>query len=419
VLTERWLRIIPVAFVMYTIAFIDRTNISLALPRISLDLQMDAAQGGGAAGAFFWGYFLLQIPGGFLASRWSAKHFVSLLLVTWGVCAIACGFVRSKEELWVMRFLLGIAQGGVWPATLVLLANWFPRVERARANSYWMLCLPAAMILSSPLSGWILDGWGWRVLLISEGLLPFAWLPVWLTCIHDSPDRAPWISASERQELKNKLHGEAAEIEGVGAPVWRTLISFPVVVLVVINFLIATFNYGCLFWFPSAFESLAQLSSFETGVLYALPYLLAGVGMVLFSRHSDKTGERRNHVAIGLALSGTLLLLGSLLSGHWLLVSFALICFSSVGSWGVLGSFWAIPTETLPRASVGAALGLINAIGNLGGYAGPKLVGYLTNQTGNFVFAFSVLSLLLLLGTSLLFCVRSQRVAVEQNAVVR
>ena len=168
--SERWLRIIPVAFIMYTIAFIDRTNISLALPSMARELHMTSTQAGDAAGIFFWGYLLLQIPGGHLAQRWSAKRFVSILLVLWGVCSVGCGLVRTTHEFWIMRFLLGVAEGGVWPATLVLLSHWFPRPERARANAYWMLCLPVAVIVSSPVSGWILGRWNWRVLLIAEGL---------------------------------------------------------------------------------------------------------------------------------------------------------------------------------------------------------------------------------------------------------
>src|SRR5512146_2857919 len=135
---QRWLRIIPVAFIMYTIAFVDRTSISRALPQIGRELHMDSAQQGNAFGLFFFGYVLLQIPGGYLAERWSAKKFVSALLVTWGLCAVVCGLVRTQNEFFFMRFLLGVTEGGVWPATLVLLAHWFPRAERARANAYWM-----------------------------------------------------------------------------------------------------------------------------------------------------------------------------------------------------------------------------------------------------------------------------------------
>ena len=225
ILQERWLRIIPTAFVMYTIAYIDRTNISMALPSMSRELHMTPTQAGNAAGIFFWGYLLLQIPGGYLAERWSAKRFVSVLLVAWGICSVACGLVHTARQFWVMRLLLGVTEGGVWPATLVLLAHWFPRAERARANGYWMLCQPAAVILASPLSGWILGHWDWRVLLISEGALPFVWLVVWWRFIDDHPHQARWISAAERDHLESTLLRESAELEPVSPePFLRTLV---------------------------------------------------------------------------------------------------------------------------------------------------------------------------------------------------
>src|SRR6202023_4276829 len=150
----RWIRIIPVALIMYTIAFIDRTNISLALPHISRDLHLDPQQAGTVAGIFFWGYLALQIPGGHLAKHWSAKKFISILLVVWALFAIGCGLARTYRELLLLRLLLGVAESGVYPATLILLSHWVSRAERARANAMGLLCLPRAVIFSSPFSGW-------------------------------------------------------------------------------------------------------------------------------------------------------------------------------------------------------------------------------------------------------------------------
>jgi sugar phosphate permease len=153
---QRWWRILLVAFMMYAIAFVNRTNISLALPEIARDLHLSASQAGLASGIFFWGYLLLQIPGGYVATRWNAKRVIAALLVASGVCSIATGFVTDYRQLCLMRLLLGIAEGGVWPATLVLLSNWFPRRERVRSNACWMMCLPLAVVVSSPVSGWLL-----------------------------------------------------------------------------------------------------------------------------------------------------------------------------------------------------------------------------------------------------------------------
>jgi sugar phosphate permease len=389
---ERWLRIIPVAFIMYTIAFIDRTNISLALPSMSRELHMDPTHAGDAAGIFFWGYMLLQIPGGYLADRWSAKRFVSMLLVVWGFCSVACGLVRTAREFWVMRFLLGVAEGGVWPATLVLLSHWFPRAERARANAYWMLCLPVAVTVSSPFSGWILGHWNWRVLLVSEGLLPFLWLLIWWWFIADHPREARWISREEREHLETTLHRESEELEATHPESYLHILLRPqVLVLVIIYFLTNCGNYGYLFWLPSALEQAKKLSNVQTGVLFALPYIITGLGMVLISNHSDKRRERRGHVAFALAWGGVFLLATVIFSGHAPLLAFAFVCLVGAGSYGGHGPFWAIPTETLPRSVAGSAMGLINALGNLGGYFGPLIVGYFNQRTGNFLYGFGLL----------------------------
>lgn len=390
---QRWLRIIPVAFIMYTIAFVDRTNISLAMPEIGRELHMDPTQQGNAFGFFFIGYVLLQIPGGYLAERWSAKWFVSTLLVLWGICAVACGLVHSEIEFLVMRFLLGVAEGGVWPATLVLLSHWFPRAERARANAYWMLCLPVALVISSPVSGWILNRWGWRFMIVLEGALPFLWLLVWNWYIADHPREARWISGEEREYLESTLHRESAELEGLRQESFlRTLFRPQVLVLVFIYFLMNCGNYGYLSWLPSAIESSAkQLSSFEVAMLFSIPYLITIAGMVLNSRHSDRKRERRGHLGMALAWGGTFLMGGVLLSQVSPALSFVLIALVGAGSYGGHGPFWAIPTETLPRKVAGSAMGLINAIGNLGGYFGPLAVGYLNKHTGNFVYGFGLL----------------------------
>jgi len=406
--SQRWLHIIPVSFIMYTIAFIDRTNISLALPSMSKALHMNPTQAGGAAGIFFWGYVVLQIPGGHLAERWSAKRFVSILLVVWGICSVGCGLVHSWQQFWAMRLLLGVAEGGVWPAVLVLLSHWFPRGERARANAYWMLCLPIAVIISSPLSGWILGRWNWRVLLIAEGALPFFWLVMWWIFVDDYPREARWISTDERDYLEATLLQESCEIDSIRSPhatahpgsSWRALFK-PAVLVMVGVYLMQNFgNYGYLFWLPSALAHIQKMSNMRVGVLAAIPYLVTAVGMVIFSRHSDKRRERRRHVAFGLAWGGVCMLACILLTGHYANWGFIAISLVGAGSYGMLGPFWAIPTETLPRSVSGPAMGMVNALGNLGGYFGPLAVGFVFHRTGDFRYAFAVLGLALLAGAA-------------------
>jgi MFS family permease len=400
--SQRWLHIIPVSFIMYTIAFIDRTNVSLALPSMSRALHMNPTQAGGAAGVFFWGYVLLQIPGGHLAQRWSAKRFVAIALIMWGICSVGCGLVQTWQQFLVMRFLLGVAEGGVWPAVLVLLSHWFPQGERARANAYWMLCLPIAVILSSPLSGWILGRWNWRVLLIAEGALPFLWLIIWWTFIDDYPKKAGWISPEERSYLEATLLEESRGLDSTRpAPFLQALLR-PAVLAMVGVYLMQNFgNYGYLFWLPSVLGNAQKMSNLRVGVLTAIPYIVTAIGMVLVSRHSDKHRERRGHVAAGLAWAGTCMIISILLSGRFPSLGFAAICLVGAGSYGMLGPFWAIPTETLPRSVSGPAMGMVNALGNLGGYFGPLAVGYVFHRTGDFRYAFALLSLAHLTGAAL------------------
>jgi MFS family permease len=400
---QRWLRILTVSFVMYTIAYIDRTNVSMALPQMSADLHMDPQQAGDALGIFFWGYLLLQMPAGHLAQHWSAKRVVAILLVAWGFCSMATGLVHTAREFWIMRLVLGLAEGGVWPAVLVLVAHWFPRAERARANAYWMLCLPLSVVISSPLSGWLLTNWNWRVLLIVEGALPFLWLLIWLLTIDDHPRTAKWISSQERGYLETTLLQEAAEgntTERVGY--LAALLSPQVMILTAIYFLRNFGSYGSLFWLPTALAKARKLSDLTLGNVVAIPYILAGILMVVTAKSSDKTGERRAHMSATFIVSGGSFL-AALAVQQFPLLSFSLLSIAVAAVYASLGPFWAVPTETLPRKVVATAMGLINAIGNLGGYFGPVVVGYFLKRSGGFVYGFGILGVALLLGAVLCF----------------
>jgi MFS family permease len=408
VTSQRWVRIIPVALIMYTIAFIDRTNISLALPRISRDLHLDPQQAGTVAGIFFWGYLALQIPGGHLAKHWSAKKFIGILLVAWGIFAVGCGLARTYHELLFLRLLLGIAESGVHPATLILLSHWFPRSERARANAFWLLCLPVAVIVSSPFSGWMLDHWSWRVMLVAEGSLPFLWLAIWLKFIQDHPAEVSWLPESERVPLVETLRREHSELEGQGkAPYLRALLRPRVFLLAAVYFCFISGQMGLLFWLPSAMEKFRKLSSFSTGVLYTLPFIVGAASLLIISRHSDRVHERRFHAAAAMLLGGCCILLAVATISRSLLIAFAFIALSGVGAYGPMGAFWAIPTETLPSRIVGSVMGFVNAIGNLGAYFAPLIVGYLNKKTGHFLSGFAYLGAITVVGAGLATLLRT------------
>jgi MFS family permease len=406
VIQQRWLRIIPVALVMYTISYVDRTNVSLALdPKISSmmrDLLMDDRMKGRAAGIFFLGYVLLQMTGGHLAGKWSAKKLVSLCLIFWGGCAVACGLAKTFYQFETARFLLGVSESCVFPATLVLLANWFPRAERARATAFWNLCQPLAVVASAPVTGWLLGAYGWQTMLILEGALPFIWLPVWWCFISDRPRDAKWISEEEKNFLETTLQREAAQLEPpVKISFWQRLVHREILVMIIMNFLHNCAAYGCMTFFTDGLKS-KNFSPLQYGFLFAAPYAVTAVIMVLNSWHSDKTRERRGHVAFVYTLSGVSLILSVLTREHFWL-SYAFMCLAIPGPFAALAPFWAIPTETLPGNVFGPVIGLVNALGNTGGFAGPSIVGWLKTEYHSTAIPFNALGIGMLLAAALAF----------------
>lgn len=403
-LEQRWRRIIPVATIMYGIAFINRTNISLALPSMSRDLHMNALQGGAIAGIFFWGYLFLQIPGGYLASRWSTKWIVSILLVIWGCASVGCGLVHTWKDLWVMRFFLGVGEGGMYPATLVLLSHWFPSKERARANGWFSLAVPLSLVISTPLSGWLIHRWNWRVMLIVEGLLPLTWLLVWIFGVYDYPREAPWISREEREFLETTYERETAVREPVRKEnYWRSLVAPQVLLLALIKLLMLSAQLGYTIWLPSAIEKARSISSLRSGVLNAIPFVIGAISLLYNSMHSDKLRERRAHMAIPMAIGGLALLGGIATMSRYPTLAFALVCLVAIGAFAPLGPFWAVSTEWFSRKMAGSVAGFINGVGNLGGFFGPLLVGYLSKRFGSFVPGFALLASFMLIGATLPF----------------
>lgn len=391
---NRWRRIIPAAFVMYTIAYIDRTNFSLAIPALQADLSLSSQYAGIAAGVFFFGYFIFQVPGGHLAQKWSARKYIFWALLAWGAFATLCGLAQSVEELLVYRFCLGLAEGGVWPATMVLLSNWFPREERARASGYWVLCQPVAIVVSNPISGWLLDHYSWRVMFVAEGLLPVVFAPLWWWAVKDNPAEAPWVKDQERLYLKQALQQEQESIDRHESKrLWGVLSDSNIMLFIVLDICFACGAYGLLMWLPTAIHSFRSSNNMVVGILSALPYLAACFGSVYNSRHSDLKHERRLHVAIPCVVAGLCLMLGALWGGTFPGLSLLLLCITGGAVYAAIGPMWALLTEVLPRHSAGIALGLVNGMANLGGFVGPYLVGMLRDRTQSFFPGFVFLSL--------------------------
>jgi MFS family permease len=385
----RWVRLIPVAIIVYVISFMDRTNIGFAFSGMGHDLHISAAKQGLAGGIFFIGYLFLQIPGGHLAERWSAKKFVGIMILIWGVLAFASGLVQNFGQLLIVRFLLGVAEGGIWPAILVLISHWFPARERARAYGVWMMNIAISSIITAPLSGWILSFGDWRTLFFVEGAFPFVIAaPLWWALVTDRPAQASWVSAAEREYIESSLARENA-----GAPrfagyreVFRSSVVWR---LVVVYFLIQVGFYGLNLWLPHLVKQTTGGSSILVGLVTAIPYLFAIAALWLNARSADRNGRYSIHVATPLAL-GAVALVVSVALGHIAALSIFLVSLAMAGALAYDGPFWASSSRVMPAALAGGAMGLINALGNLGGFVGPYLGGYLQDASGGSFLSTSV-----------------------------
>ncbi len=403
--TARWARLIPLAIIVYIIAFMDRTNIGFAFGGMGHDLHIDKTQQGLAGGIFFLGYLFLQIPGGHLAQRWSAKKFVGITILVWGVFAILSGLVHTFTELLVVRFLLGVAEGGVWPAILVLISHWFPARERARAFGFWMMNIPISSIITAPLSGWILSISDWRMLFVVEGLFPFLIAaPLWWLLVADYPARARWLSVSEREYIETSLAEENAAMPRSSgfSSVFRTSVVWR---LVLVYFLIQIGFYGLSLWLPQVVKTTTGGSSTLVGVVTAIPYLVAVVGLWVNAHIADRTGRYSFHVMVSMVI-GAVALVASVALGHYVALSIVLVSIAMGGALAYDGPFWASASRAMPPALAGGAMGLINALGNLGGFAGPYLGGYLQHASGSFLSTAVVLAVALLLAGFVMLSVR-------------
>jgi sugar phosphate permease len=392
---NRWVRILGVAFVMYVVAFVDRTNLSMAAPFVREDLGLSPAALGFATGLFFWGYIILQIPAGRLASTWSPKLVLFGLLLLWSSISLTTALVHTPLELAINRFVLGLSEGGVLTCTLVLIRNWFTRAERARANALFLLTFPIGPMIAGPISGLILSYLHWRWMFVIEAAPGFLWALVWWWAIDDRPLDAKWLSENERARLVLQLAAEdeaTAKISGH----WLTTLWHPSVLLLALyNFLALMAEWGVNFWFPTVLKETG-LSIGLVGLLAAMPSVLGITLMLLVAASSDRLRERKWHMIAATAAAGLPLLVLQVTGGSTLAI---VLCLSvAIGAFlGRFGPFWTLPGEVLPPSVVGVGIGLINGVGNLGGTVGPYFFGVVKTQTGSFSMALAAAGVSLLL----------------------
>ncbi|MEO8438961.1 MAG: MFS transporter [Spartobacteria bacterium] len=400
-------RLLPFLFVLYVVAFLDRINIGFAALTMNKDLAISSQQFGLLVGIFFFGYFLFEIPSNLILHRVGARVWLARILISWGAVAMATGFVQSVSQLYSARFLLGLAEAGFFPGVVLYLTYWFPRREQARAIALFMAAQPITSILGAPVSGFILDHvhWlglaSWRWLLILEaapaflfGLLTYLYLP-------SRPAEASFLTAAEKDQLAAALESERFERDRhQPISLGHTFANKRVWMLAAIGFAHAIGIYTLNFWMPQEIKSLSdRYSNTFVGLLVAIPYLVALVGMLLVSRSSDRREERKYHAAIPLLVGAAGFLALTLFRSPFAVVFlFSLVAF---GAYGFFGPFYSSPGEFLSGSSAAAGIALITSISNLGGFAGPYAVGLISRQTGNLAGGFGVAGVALLVSAGL------------------
>jgi sugar phosphate permease len=399
----RWWRIIAPVLIACIISFMDRVNISFALPGgMETDLGITSQMAGVASGIFFIGYLFLQIPGGRIAVYGSGKRFIAFSLIAWAIVSIATGFVTHEYQLLVLRFILGVSEGGMLPVVLTMVSNWFPEKEVGRANAFVMMFAPLGGMLTAPVSGAIIAAFDWRWLFIIEGLLSFVVLLVWWFLISDRPEEAKWLPESEREYLVTTLSQERqarmAEEPVSNAPVKDVFRNPGLMKLVILNFFYQTGDYGYTLWLPTILKNLTGANMAGVGVLAILPFVATLAGIYVISLFSDRTGKRRALVRISLYCFAACLLASVVLKEHIVAAYIALVLCGFFLK-AATSPFWSIPGRIASPEVAGSARGVINGLGNLGGFCGPYLVGVMIYFYGQNVAVCALAGSLIIAGT--------------------
>ncbi|WP_233342866.1 MFS transporter [Burkholderia cepacia] len=399
-------RFVPLLTICFVVAFLDRVNVGFAALTMNRDLGISASTFGLAAGLFFVSYFVCEVPSNMLLERFGARRWIARIMFTWGLCSAATAFVQGAPSFYAVRILLGAAEAGFFPGIVFFLTLWVPAAYRARVIGGFMAAMPIASVVGSPLSGYLmsLDGLfglaGWQVMFLVEAVPSLVLAVAVWKILRDSPKQAEWLSDDERNWLASTLDAERAAQTPVVKHGVLTLFASPVVLFTALAYFGVTgFNYGLSFFLPQIVRGF-DLSIRQVGYVSALPFLAGAIGMVLWSRHSDRTGERRAHLLIPLVLAvaglaGSTLVTAS--TGKLLL-----LCVASFGVFSALPVFWTVAPRLLAPATAAAGIALINSLGNLSGFVNPYAVGLLKDATGRFdagmqlIAAFGVLAIVIL-----------------------
>ncbi|HEY6267296.1 MAG TPA: MFS transporter [Candidatus Acidoferrum sp.] len=382
------MRIIPFVFVLYVISFLDRMNISFAALTMNKELAITSKQFGLVAGIFFFGYFLFEIPSNLMLHKIGARIWIARILITWGILATLTALVHSVNQLYAVRFLLGLAEAGYFPGIVLYLTYWFRQREQAQMIALFLAGIPFTSIIGSPVSGFILDHvhWlnlgSWRWLLILEGVPAVVCGVLTYFLLPSRPAEAKFLSQQEKDWIASELAREEQEkLASHNISAGRALLNKRVWHLGLIGFTLNTGMYSMNFWMPQLVKSLSSgISNSLIGVLAMIPHLVGLPVMVMVSRSSDRKGERRFHAAIPAIIAG--IALASLGLTHSIFLTILLLTFAALGIYSVYGPFYCLPGDFLAGFAAASGIALVSSLANLGGFAGPYATGWISQKTG-------------------------------------
>src|SRR5450755_1481554 len=406
-------RLLPFVFLLYIVNYIDRVNVSFANLRMSADLGFSDRVYGLGVGMFYITYVLFEIPGAVIVERWSARKWITRIMISWGVVTILAGFVHNATQFYAARFFLGAAESSFFPGMIVYLTHWFCARDRSRAIACLYAASPAAALIGSPLAGWLLGvHWqslaGWRWLFILEGIPAVLVGSVTYFYMTDRPERAPWLPPDERDWLVNELHQELQAKNKVRNPtILEAFGDLRILRLILAYFLALTGALGTIYWIPTFVKRLSGFSTQMVTSLLLIPALIGIAGMLINGWHSDRTTERHWHSTIPLVAAGSMFGLLTVFR-HEVPLAVACLLLGSGFFYAFYPVFWSIPTAMLSESAAAATFGLINSIGQLGGLAGPYLIGFLNDRTHSLATSFAFIALVYLAAGGLVLSLRAR-----------
>jgi ACS family tartrate transporter-like MFS transporter len=398
-------RLIPFLVLAYFLAYLDRVNLGFAALTMNAELKFSPLVFSWGAGIFFIGYFLFEVPSNIALEKFGASRWIARIMVTWGIISALMATVTGPWSFYGLRFLLGVAEAGFFPGIILYLTYWYPAEYRARFLAAFAVAVPVSTVIGAPVSGLLLglDGVlglkGWQWLFVIEGVPSVVLgLASWLH-LTDRPAQANWLSVEQKAWLSSKLDGELAAKQAVYRhTLWQALGSAKVLTLSAVYFGFVGALYGMQFWLPQIVKAFG-FSNAQTGFVTAVPYLFGAVAMVLWARHSDASRERVRHVGLPLLLTAAGLGVSGF-SENPTIMMIALIA-AAIGTFCTFAVFWTLPTAWLSGTAAAGGIALINSIGNLAGFGGPYLVGWIKDATGSTTIGLLVLAVMPLLAACL------------------